>query len=341
MLPEGHEEYELMNHAMEKKRTVILTGANGYLGSYIVPELIRQGYRVIGLKYDHFASVIIDHPSVSYARCDIRNEILPQVEAVLKGREVTAVINAAALLGSSDYDKNFAVNAKGVGNLLAFARHAGIRRFIQVSSVVVIKEFKGPYGETKLAGQKMVTASELDYTVFIPAMILGPESMGLNRILNNVFRFPFFIPLIGNGRQTQHPVFVKDLASVIVRSLEEPGTFRKVYEIAGDRVIPFREFISLILEIRGRKKLFVPLPAALAKAMGRFFQKTQKVPLFTAEHVKGILQDSSLDTRPLKEDLGYTPTDIREALAYSLEKIGDNWGRYLSARKEETIKMIN
>jgi nucleoside-diphosphate-sugar epimerase len=324
---------------MSNNQYTIVTGANGYLGSYICQELINQGNKVIGFTWNHYASVRIDHPDIEYIRCDIRKEILHQVKDIVEGKEILTVINAAALLGSSDYEKNYLVNAKGVENLVDFARQAGIRRFIQISSVVVLKVFKGPYGETKLIGQQLVEKSGLNFTVFIPAMILGPEGLGINRILKNVFRFPLFVPLIGKGSQTQHPIFVKDFARYIVRSIPEKKASGKVYQIAGDQVISFRDLIRLILKIKGEKRIFVSVPPYIARTMGRIFQKTQKVPLFTAEHVKGVMQDSCLDTSRIREDLGTSFTMLDEALRFTLQEIGRDWDSRLKPRNEKVISL--
>ena len=320
-------------------QNIIVTGANGYLGTYICKQLLSAGYKVVALKYDHYASVIIDHPNISYHFCDITKEVDPQIEAALENIEIHAVINAAALLGSSDYDRNFEVNARGVENMISFCKTRQIGRFIQISSVVILKEFKGPYGETKLKGQEFLEKSGLDYTVFIPAMILGPEGLGINRILKNVFRLPLFVPLVGFGEQTQHPIFVRDFAKYIVASINQEVAFGKKYQIAGDEVVSFRNFIALILNIRGEKKIFIPVPSGIVKLMGKGFQKFQKVPLFTAEHVKGVMQDSNLDTEMIKADLAFKPTPLREALEYSLTEIGENWDYYLKARDEKKLSL--
>jgi NADH dehydrogenase len=323
---------------MTSDEYTIVTGANGYLGSYICRELISRNMPVIALKYDHYASVIIDNPLVTYVYCDITQPVMPQLADAVKGKKIAAIVNAAALLGSSDYDRNYAVNAMGVQNLIDFARMAGITRFIQVSSVVVIKTFKGPYGETKLIGQQLLEKSGLDYTVFIPAMILGPEGLGINRILKNVFRFPVFVPLIGDGAQTQHPIFVKDFAKYIVLVINEKKAIGKVYQIAGDHVISFKDLIRLVLKTRNKKRIFISVPPAFARALGKLFQKTQKVPLFTSEHVKGVLQDSNLDTSLIKSDLGFEPTSLEDAIKYTLGEIGNNWNYYLTPREEKKIK---
>lgn len=318
---------------------VILTGANGYLGSYITRELALRGFGVIACRFPHFASTIIKHDLVEYIDADITIPAAEQrmLAQAVRNKNIIAIINAAALLGSSDYEANYLVNTQGVVNMIDFARRHGIKRFIQISSVVVLKKIKGPYGITKLKGQELLMESELDYTVFIPAMIMGPESMGLNRVLKNVFRLPLIVPLIGNGKQTQHPIFVKDFARVIVDSINSKLAVHKVYEIAGDTVIPFREFIRAILNHYKKNKLFISIPALVAFMLGRFFQRVQKVPLFTAEHVKGILQDSNLDTSMLISDFGFRPTPFNEALRQSLDLIGTNWNYYLKPRNETTF----
>lgn len=323
------------------KETVILTGANGYLGFYVCQELIRQGFEVIAIKWNHKSSKIVEHPSVQYYSCDITDyQLLNEtIHPIADSRNIVAIINTAALLGSADYDKNYAVNAGGVRNLLQLAKAIAVKRFIQISSVVVNKAIKGPYGETKLIGQNFVVESELDYTIFIPAMILGPESLGLNRILANVFRFPLVVPLIGNGAQTQHPIYVKDFARAIVKAIHTDSAKGKIYQIAGDTVITFRDFIRMILKIKGKRKVFIPIPVFVASFLGSFFQRFQKIPVFTAEHVKGILQDSKLDTKALQEDLGFEPTPLSEALSTCLDAIGENWASALKSRPERSIKL--
>lgn len=319
------------------KKYIIITGANGYLGKYIILDAIRRDYHIIAFRYDHIRSTVIDHPNVEYIHCDITKNIQEQegIQDIIQNKTIVGIINAAALLGSSDFEDNNRVNCIGVEKMMNFARELKIKKFVQISSVVVLKKIKGPYGVTKLNGQEILINSELDYTVFIPAMILGPESLGLNRILKNVFRFPFLIPLIGNGQQTQHPIFVKDFAKYIVESVENPNASRKTYEIGGDTIITFKDFIRLILKLKNKHKIFIPIPVFVADLLGRFFQATQKVPVFTAEHVKGILQDSRLNTKLLKEDLNFEPTPLIQAMSFCLDEVGNNWDKYLGVISEK------
>lgn len=322
---------------MRQDRFLLIAGANGYVGRYLCAEALAAGYRVIGLTYDHFAPAKFDDERVRYVRCDIRHPLAAQIESATKEADIAGVINAAALLGSPDFKANEAVNADGVRNLIDFCQQKQIDRLIQISSIVVLKEVKGPYGETKLLGDEIVRSSALNYTIFIPAMVIGPESLGLNRILKNTFRFPLIVPIVGNGRQTQHPVFVGDFVRCIISSVDKPVAHGKTYQIAGDTVIPFRDLIRKILRMRGSRKLLLPVPSIIARWLGKIFERTQRVPLFTEEHVKGVLQNSRLDIREVAEDLGYAPSRLDNVLAYCLGEIHDNWSSMLSPSPERIL----
>ena len=318
---------------------IIIFGSNGYIGKYLVLEAIKRGYRVIGIKYKHFRSTLINSPRVLYIDLDIRFQFNKQnklIEAT-KDKKIIGIVNAAALLGISDYEANYMVNAQGVLNMINFAKEIEISRFIQISSVVVKKKIKGPYAVTKLLGQNYLVNSSLNYTIFIPALVLGPESLGINRVLKNVFRFPLFVPLIGKGEQLQHPVFVKDFAWAIIQSIEEKKSSHKIYEIASENPISFKNLVKLILKIRNSKKIFVPIPIFITMIFGKIFEIIQKVPVFTSEHVMGVTQDSIMNITKIKKDLGFCPTLIEKSLQYTLNEIGNDWNQYLRSRSEKII----
>ncbi|MBP7652345.1 NAD-dependent epimerase/dehydratase family protein [Candidatus Dependentiae bacterium] len=324
------------------KKYMVLFGSNGYFGHYICQELITQGYNVIAFKFPHFRSTIIEHPDVEYFEFDIRTDPADKKEyfkKIFEGKSIKGLINAAALLGASDYDSNYKTNALGVKNLAELAKMFNIPRFVHVSTVCVIKPIKGPYGIAKMEGDNFLKNSGINYTIFIPALLLGVESLGLGRILKNVFKLPFFVPLIGGGKETQHPIYIKDFAHYIVKCVETEKCINKIYQIGGDTVISFKEFVEMILKFKNRKKIFITFPVFIAKIIAKYFQLTQKRPLFTLEHIKGILQDSNLDTSELVKDLNFKPTPLNTALKECLDKLGDNWNYYLNGWNERVIKI--
>ncbi|HPG31227.1 MAG TPA: NAD-dependent epimerase/dehydratase family protein, partial [bacterium] len=202
------------------KKYMILFGSNGYFGHYICQELLKQGYKVLAFKFQHFRSTIIEHPDVEYFEFDIRTNPAEKIEyfkKIFEGKQISGLINAAARLGATDYESNYQTNALGVKHLAELVKFFNIPRMAHISTVCVIKPIKGPYGIAKLEGDNFLKSSGANYTIFIPALLLGEESLGLGRILKNMYKLPFAIPLIGGGKETQHPIFIKDFAHYIVK----------------------------------------------------------------------------------------------------------------------------
>lgn len=323
------------------KKTVIVTGANGYLGPYILAQLIEDGYRVVALKYEHFRSRIVDHPDIDYVYFDLRNfsRYRDDLKKAIRGKDVAGIIHAAAILGAVDYETNHRVNAEGTARLIEFARDEGIRRFVHVSTVCVVKKIKGPYGVTKKEADDLVRKSGLDYTIFIPAMILGPQSLGLNRVLRNMYRFPLTVPLVGNGEKAQSPIFVKDFAVVLSRALTNKKAHKRVYQVSCGKAFPFRDFVRAILRHHGRRKFFLPVPACIVSAAAKIMERLLETPPFTSEHVKGMNQDSVLDNTKLVRDFDVEITDFKAALGRSLDIIGDDYREHLQPSPERKITL--
>jgi hypothetical protein len=124
-----------------------------------------------------------------------------------------------------------------------------------------------------------------------------------------------------------------------VDSISEEKSRKKTYQIAGDTNLSFRQFVTEILALRGERKILVPVPVLAARMMGWFFTRIQSTPLFTAEHVMGVTQDSILSTEEVRNDVGFAATPFRRALSYCLDSIGDDWASMLKPRPERVVEL--
>ncbi len=325
----------------KNKKLIIVSGANGYVGKYVLLELIKHGYDIIALKFDHSQSIIINNPKVKYVYCDITNidrykkEILKEINH----QKLHGIIHLAAIVGETDYQKNYKVNTIGTKNMIELAKKCKTNRFIYLSSACTLKRVKSPYAKTKKLAEQLVQESGLQYTIFIPAMILGVEGLGINQILKNTSRLPFITPVIGSGKQTQHPVYVKDLAHIIVYSLNNRNSFEKIYQIAEDEIIQLKEFLKIILNIEKKKTLFIHIPSKIMIILGKIFERLFKNPPFTSEQIKEYIQYYTLDTSKVKKDLNFNPTPLKEILKEILNKSRD-YDYYIKPRKEITINFL-
>ena len=189
-------------------RPILITGANGFLGSYLCREFSASGYRVHGLcraGSDRSNLAGLDLP---IHEADVRDPVA--LRAALEaftphasdGLEPWLVHNAARIsYRKRDRELQEAVNHQGTRNVLAAAREVGVRRFLHVSSVVAVGVARGgatldeqspwnaeglgiDYVRTKRRAEEaaLEVAEELDVRVVNPGAIFGPVSSSSNTL---------------------------------------------------------------------------------------------------------------------------------------------------------------
>ena len=209
---------------------IAITGASGYLGSHLTRRLVESGYQV---------------------RAVIRNRAKAEQESRLGGLDVewvegdvtrpetlanafvgaTAVLHTVAVAIEKKRSSYEEINYRGTLNVVDAARNAGIRRFIYISQLGASADLPYRFLASKGMGEDYVVASALDWTVFRPAVIWGPEDEFANSFARLIPITPFIFPIVGDENSLFQPVWVEDVAASVQKSLDDPSTFRQIYEL--------------------------------------------------------------------------------------------------------------
>ena len=221
-------------------KKVLLTGGSGYVGSYILKELVNRGYFVNCLIRKD--KTIPNFKNVNVIVGDLLNN--ESVDEAVKG--VEAVLHVGAAVRVKDPKINYDVNVIGTRNVVNSCKKYKIRRIVYMSSVSAVRKRKGPYGRTKFLGELEVKKPEIDYTILRPPIIYGKEGQGINNIINYVTKFPFFIPIVGSGNYPRQPVSVEDVAKVTIDVIDNKKTFNKEYGLASDKQISFKNLVNTV-----------------------------------------------------------------------------------------------
>jgi len=224
------------NH--HSKATILVTGGTGFLGAYIIGELMQKGYAVRAIHRQGPIPFFLPsdiREKVEWLRCDIRDPL--GLGDAMTG--VDAVIHAAAKISFSGRERRelWSTNIEGTANVVNAALERNIRRFLYVSSVAALGRTggseevteeksweKSPYN-TNYAISKFHGEMEVWRGIGegLPAVIVNPSTMLGYGDWNNtscaIFRsiyneFPWYTEGI-NGF-----VDVQDIARVIVRLLQ-------------------------------------------------------------------------------------------------------------------------
>ncbi len=285
---------------------VLLTGANGFVGSHILDRLLLDGHDVsVMLRRTSDTRFIEGH----LPRVDVRYGSLESVrllQAVVHGAQI--VVHCAGKTKAVRKGEYYAVNADGTRNLLEACKMAvpAVRRFVYVSSLAAAgPSLPGspaseegeprpvtPYGESKLLGERYVRQQAVPYVILRPAAVYGPRDADLFLAFKSVRKG--FAPLISGGKQPISLIYAPDVAEGVVRAMQCAACEGGVYNLAHPEPSTQQELLSKIAGAMGTEpfRLYVPAfalyPVCLARSLwskvtGRpSIVNLAKIPEYTA-----------------------------------------------------------
>jgi nucleoside-diphosphate-sugar epimerase len=241
---------------------VFVTGALGFIGRGLMEHCRQRGWEVRGV--DRVAE-----PALDVLGGDISEP--GEWRRHVEGAET--VIHTAAIVslrsGLEDFHR---VNVLGTHNVLRAAIDAGVRRFVQLSSVTVfgndfpdgvseshpVRLLGVPYVDTKIAGEQVVlqahAAGEIAVTVIRPGDVYGPRSRPwLILPLQEIRRRRSILP--ARGRAIHSPVYIDDLIDGILAACVSPSAAGEVITLSGGEGVTTRDYFGRIGAMIGRPRV--------------------------------------------------------------------------------------
>lgn len=266
--------------AKSANQTVVITGAFSYTGNYAKRILLSRGYRIRTLTY---------HPEHADP-FDDKVQVFPY--DFDNPERLAETLHGASTLINTYWVRfprgrsTFEAAVQNTRALISAAKKAGLQRIIHVSIANPSLESPLGYYKGKAELEQAVIESGMGYTILRPTVIFGLEDILINNIAWFIRHFPVFaIP--GDGRYGIRPIFVEDMAQLIVNSVEQEGN--AVLDAVGPETCAFEELVRLIADQLGRRVhlVHVPMPAAyLATRVAGWFVGDV---VLTWEEFKGLM----------------------------------------------------
>jgi NADH dehydrogenase len=249
--------------------TILVTGASGFVGSHVVPELLANRHRVVALvrSPEAGAAVLRRLPAALAPGVELRTgDVLEprSLPAALAG--VDAVVHLVALPRDWNGGKDLLrVNLEGTQNVLATMEEAGVRRLVHLGALGVADREELHYAKSKARAEAAVRASGLDWTILKPSLQFGPGD-GFFNIVADLVRVPLpLVPVPGNGMSRFQPIHVGDVARCARLAIERPGTIGAAFELGGPRTWTYREITEEVARVLRRRRRVVPVPLPLIR----------------------------------------------------------------------------
>ncbi len=245
---------------------ILLTGASGYVGSHIAEKLVAAGRPVRAMVHNverARAEGRLGGLEVEWVQADVTRP--ESLEAAVAG--VDTVVHTVAIAiekGGRTYEE---INYQGTVNIVEAAKKAGAHRFINMSQLGAAPDLPYRFLASKGKAQAYVAASGLAWSALRPSVIWGPEDEFANTFAKLVPLSPIIYPIVGDENALFQSIWVGDVASVVLRMLEDDTTIGTEYEIGGPDILTLEEIERRTLKAIGARRVMVRFPMPLLRVV--------------------------------------------------------------------------
>ncbi|MGQ4514023.1 NAD-dependent epimerase/dehydratase family protein [Streptomyces sp. DW26H14] len=298
--------------------TIVVTGANGVMGTYVASRFADEGHEVVGvdLRYDGTPA-----PGVRRVTADIRDT--GTMIRLFQGAQ--AVIHCATALPSYSTPQIRSTVVGGTRSVLDAALKTSVPRVIHTSStavyglpqVIPTPESYGhrpvdPYSRAK-AEAEAVCEEFRDLgqcvTILRPKTFLGEGRMGIFAMLFDWAEAGHNFPLLGGGHVRNQLLSVSDLTDALALALRaDEDAANDTYNIGAERFGTLREDFQAVLDRAGHGKHIVGIPVRPAVAVLSVLDRAHLSPVYH-RLIHKLLSDSWADTTHARLRLGFAPKD--------------------------------
>jgi uncharacterized protein YbjT (DUF2867 family) len=220
---------------------ILLTGANGFIGKYLLGALTAAGHRVTpAVRNPDSANRLLDTPRAIAA--DFVRDVTPEAWAPrLAG--IDAVINCAGILQGSRRQSIDAIHASGPIALFDACARAGVRRVIQISAISAEPGADTGYARSKAAADTYLRGTDLDWVILRPSLVYAEGAYGGTALFRALAALPFMLPLPGKGEGRFAPIHIDDLSAAVLGALDDKAINRVTIDPVGPDTMSLREIL--------------------------------------------------------------------------------------------------
>lgn len=308
--------------------TILVTGAGGFVGRHTVPALLAAGHHVVAMVHGTASEVVLGRiPAAHRADVEVRRADVTQPDTLgpaLSG--VDAVVHLVAIPRDFNGGADLArINTDGTRAVLAAMTSAGVRRLVHLGALGVADDPRLHYASSKARAEAAVRDSGLDWTILKPSLQFGPGDGFFNIVAGLVRVSPGIVPVPGDGKSRFQPIFVGDLAAVVVRSLADPTTIGGTFELGGPQYWTYREITEEVLRALGKRRAIVPMPLPLIRLVAGAAELVHLPFPVATDQLRQLRLDNvgPLDLIPSR--FGFEPQPMAGALGYLRRKPRDQY----------------
>ena len=289
---------------------VLVTGANGFIGSRVATELRSAGHEVL--------IAVRSGPARSGGEmvlCDFARDLDPQMW-IPRLTHIDAVVNCAGILRETRTDKFQNIHVDAPLALFRACAAAGVRRVIQISALGEPND--GEFIASKHWADRALAELDLDWLVLRPGLVYSAHgAYGGTSLLRALAAMPGVMLLPSYGMQKLRPLAAEDLAASVVAALARPQLRAQTLELIGPEVLTLRDYLLAWRTWFGlREPRVLPTPRSLVTATVALGEAWGRGPVCRV--IAHLLERDRLGSanalERMQSMLGFVPATLTQAL---------------------------
>ncbi len=235
---------------------ILIVGATGFVGRALTERLVGEGHRVRAL-----VRAVGRVPREPPAGAEwVVGDLLEPATLTPALRGIQTVYYLAHAMGSSDRTGSFAVRDRTAAtNLVRAAGEAGVERIVYVGGLGDEAPGRSPHLESRREVARILASGRPRLTTFRAAIVVGAGGASFEMLVQLVERLPAMLCPRWIRTRCQ-PIAVGDLVTYLVRSLAEPQTIGRSFDVGGPDVLPYYDLLNRVGDRLGRRSRLVILP---------------------------------------------------------------------------------
>jgi uncharacterized protein YbjT (DUF2867 family) len=297
---------------MEKKSIVLLTGASGYVGGRLLPELEAggQSIRCLARKPKFLKQRVAPGTEVFQGDC---------LDPASLDPPMTGVDTAYYLVHSMGSSGNFEdLDIQAAAHFGAAAARAGVRRIIYLGGLGGEKEDLSPHLRSRQETGKELRAKGVPVIELRASIVLGSGSLSFELIRALVERLPIMICPSWVQVRAQ-PIAIEDLIAYLVEALLLEGDESRVFEIGGADQVSYADIMREYARQRGLRRVFLSVPVLTPRLSSLWLGLTTPVYARVGRKlIEGVRNPTVVSSDDAMSEFSVRPMNLSDAISRAM-----------------------